>query len=55
VRQTPYDTTRYMFTIHRCALGKKKILPIIGGFAGADQHGNITTFGREAQIILQQS
>ena len=24
----------------------KKTIPVIGGFSGADQHGNITTFGR---------
>lgn len=24
----------------------KKIIPIVGGFSGADQHGSITTFGR---------
>ena len=24
----------------------KKTIPVVGGFAGADQHGNLTTFGR---------
>jgi aspartate kinase len=24
----------------------KKVIPVVGGFAGADQHGNVTTFGR---------
>ncbi|MFQ5572887.1 MAG: aspartate kinase, partial [Nitrosopumilaceae archaeon] len=28
------------------SLLNKKIIPVVGGFAGADQHGHITTFGR---------
>jgi aspartate kinase len=40
------DTTRLHVSHIIEELLQKKILPIIGGFAGADQHGNITTFGR---------
>lgn len=40
------DTTRLHVSHTIDALLAKKTLPIIGGFAGADQHGNITTFGR---------
>ncbi|HMK32072.1 MAG TPA: aspartate kinase, partial [Nitrosopumilaceae archaeon] len=40
------DTTRLHVSHTIDSLLAKKILPIIGGFAGADQHGNITTFGR---------
>jgi len=40
------DTTRLHVSHTIDALLEKKTLPIIGGFAGADQHGNITTFGR---------
>jgi aspartate kinase len=40
------DTTRLHVSHIIDELLEKKILPIIGGFAGADQHGNITTFGR---------
>jgi len=40
------DTTRLHVSHTIDAFLEKKTLPIIGGFAGADQHGNITTFGR---------
>ncbi len=40
------DTTRLHVSHTIDTLLEKKTLPIIGGFAGADQHGNITTFGR---------
>ncbi len=40
------DTTRLHVSSIIEPLLEKKTLPIIGGFAGADQHGNITTFGR---------
>jgi aspartate kinase len=40
------DTTRLHVSHTINAFLEKKTLPIIGGFAGADQHGNITTFGR---------
>lgn len=40
------DTTRLHVSHTVENLLQKKIMPIIGGFAGADQHGNITTFGR---------
>jgi aspartate kinase len=40
------DTTRLHVSHIIDAFLEKKTLPIIGGFAGADQHGNITTFGR---------
>ncbi len=40
------DTTRLHVSHTIDAFLEKKALPIIGGFAGADQHGNITTFGR---------
>src|SRR5438309_11942166 len=40
------DTTRLHVSHIIDEFLKKGILPIIGGFAGADQHGNITTFGR---------
>ena len=40
------DTTRLHVSHTVEDLLQKKIMPIIGGFAGADQHGNITTFGR---------
>jgi aspartate kinase len=40
------DTTRLHVSHILDAFLEKKTLPIIGGFAGADQHGNITTFGR---------
>ncbi len=40
------DTTRLHVSHTIDGLLQKKTMPIIGGFAGADQHGNITTFGR---------
>ena len=40
------DTTRLHVSHKIGDLSAKKIMPVIGGFAGADQHGNITTFGR---------
>jgi aspartate kinase len=40
------DTTRLHVSHTVEDLLQKKTMPIIGGFAGADQHGNITTFGR---------
>jgi len=40
------DTTRLHVSHTIDALLEKKTLPVIGGFAGADQHGNVTTFGR---------
>ena len=40
------DTTRLRVLDTIESLLKKNILPVIGGFAGADQYGNITTFGR---------
>lgn len=40
------DTTRLRVSKTIDNLFSKKIIPVIGGFAGADQHGRITTFGR---------
>ncbi len=40
------DTTRLHVSHTIENLLQKKTMPVIGGFAGADQHGNITTFGR---------
>ncbi|HJM79282.1 MAG TPA: aspartate kinase [Nitrosopumilus sp.] len=40
------DTTRLRVSKTIDALLAKKIIPIVGGFAGADQHGHTTTFGR---------
>jgi len=40
------DTTRLHVSHIIENLLQKKTMPVIGGFAGADQHGNITTFGR---------
>ena len=40
------DTTRLRVSKNIDALFSKKIIPVIGGFAGADQHGHTTTFGR---------
>ena len=40
------DTTRLRVSKTIDPLLSKNILPIVGGFAGADQHGSITTFGR---------
>jgi aspartate kinase len=40
------DTTRLRVAKKLEPLLSKKTVPVIGGFAGADQHGHITTFGR---------
>ncbi len=40
------DTTRLRVSTNLEPLLSKKFIPVIGGFAGADQHGHITTFGR---------
>ena len=40
------DTTRLRVSKTIDALFLKKTIPVIGGFAGADQHGHVTTFGR---------
>jgi len=40
------DTTRLRVSKTVDALFLKKIIPVVGGFAGADQHGHVTTFGR---------
>jgi len=40
------DTTRIRISKTLGSLLTKKVIPVVGGFAGADQHGNITTFGR---------
>ena len=40
------DTTRIRISKTLGSLLSKKMIPVVGGFAGADQHGNITTFGR---------
>ena len=40
------DTTRLRVSKTIDDLFSKKIIPVIGGFAGADQHGRVTTFGR---------
>tara|TARA_B110001454_G_scaffold118467_1_gene110621 strand:+ start:1149 stop:2552 length:1404 start_codon:yes stop_codon:yes gene_type:complete len=40
------DTTRIRVSKTLGSLLSEKIIPVVGGFAGADQHGNITTFGR---------
>jgi aspartate kinase len=40
------DTTRIRISKTLGSLLSKKIIPVVGGFAGADQHGNVTTFGR---------
>lgn len=40
------DTTRLRVSKTLEPLLEKKIISVIGGFAGADQHGHITTFGR---------
>ena len=40
------DTTRLHVSHTIEDLSTKKVMPVIGGFAGADQHGNITTLGR---------
>lgn len=40
------DTTRLRVSKTIDALFSKKTIPVVGGFAGADQHGHVTTFGR---------
>jgi aspartate kinase len=40
------DTTKIRVAKTIGTLLDKKIIPIVGGFSGADQHGSITTFGR---------
>jgi len=40
------DTTRLRVSKILEPLINKKTIPVVGGFAGADQHGRITTFGR---------
>lgn len=40
------DTTRLRVSANLEPLLARKTIPVIGGFAGADQHGHITTFGR---------
>ena len=40
------DTTRLRVSKAVDALFLKKTIPVVGGFAGADQHGHVTTFGR---------
>ena len=40
------DTTRIRLSKTIQDLFNKKTVPVVGGFAGADQHGNTTTFGR---------
>jgi len=40
------DTTRLRVSKTIDLQFSKKIIPIIGGFTGADQHGHVTTFGR---------
>ena len=40
------DTTRLRVSKTIESEFVKKIIPVIGGFSGADQHGHITTFGR---------
>ena len=40
------DTTRIRVSKTAEPLLTKKIIPVVGGFAGVDQHGSFTTFGR---------
>ena len=40
------DTTRLRVSKTIDLLFSKNIIPVIGGFTGADQHGHVTTFGR---------
>ena len=40
------DTTRLRVSKTIESLFSKNTIPVIGGFAGADQHGHVTTFGR---------
>lgn len=40
------DTTRLRVSKTVDGLFSKNTIPVVGGFAGADQHGHVTTFGR---------
>ena len=40
------DTTRLRVSKTIDLQFSKKVIPVIGGFTGADQHGHVTTFGR---------
>ena len=40
------DTTRLRISKTTDLLFSTKTIPVVGGFAGADQHGHVTTFGR---------
>ena len=40
------DTTRLRISKTVDGMFLKKTIPVVGGFAGADQHGHVTTFGR---------
>ena len=40
------DTSRLRISKIVESLFEKKTVPVVGGFAGADQHGHVTTFGR---------
>lgn len=40
------DTTRIRVSKILDSLLDKNIIPVVGGFAGADQYGSVTTFGR---------
>ena len=40
------DTTRIRLSKIIQSYISDNVIPVVGGFAGADQHGNITTFGR---------
>jgi len=40
------DTTRLRISKTLDSLFSEKIIPVIGGYSGADQHGHVTTFGR---------
>jgi len=40
------DTTRLRVSKTVETLFSKKTIPVVGGFAGEDQHGHVTTFGR---------
>ncbi|MCG3779812.1 MAG: aspartate kinase [Candidatus Nitrosopumilus limneticus] len=40
------DTTRLRVSKNIDTLFSKKIIPVVGGFSGADQYGHTTTFGR---------
>ena len=40
------DTTRLRISKTTDLLFSTRTIPVVGGFAGADQHGHVTTFGR---------